>query len=143
MSEALIFASTKPQYDGILFNELQTQCTKITSSNIGRSCCVQKWFLTFRTIFVHNMFSPCSAKRRASYKDLTVRKCLFPFNETRVWCGSCWKISYRLVMLFVGLILEVGLFWHFVAWNRTATWKSSYFGEYFSQDVAGWCRVLA
>ena len=29
-------------------------------------------FLTFRTIFVQNMFSPCSAKRRASDKDLPV-----------------------------------------------------------------------
>ena len=27
---------------------------------------------TFRTIFVHNMFSPCFAKRRASDKDLPV-----------------------------------------------------------------------
>ena len=33
---------------------------------------VQKLFLTFRTIFVHNMFSPCSAKRRVSDKDLTL-----------------------------------------------------------------------
>ena len=43
---------------------------KIPSSNLGRTCCAQKLFLTFRTIFVHNMFSPCSAKRRASDKDL-------------------------------------------------------------------------
>ena len=32
----------------------------------------QKLFLTFRTIFVHNMVSPCSAKRRVSDKDLPV-----------------------------------------------------------------------
>ena len=44
----------------------------IPSSNLGRTCCVQILFLTFRTIFVHNMFSPCSAKRRASDKDLPV-----------------------------------------------------------------------
>ena len=31
---------------------------KIPSSNLGRTCCVQKLFPTFRTIFVHNMFSP-------------------------------------------------------------------------------------
>ena len=55
LSEALIFASTNPQYDNI---ELQVQYMKIPSSNLGRSCCVQKLFLTFRTIFVHNM---CSA----------------------------------------------------------------------------------
>ena len=70
LSEALIFASTKPKYDNILFIELQVQYMKIPSSNLG---CVQKLFLTFRTIFVHNMFSPWSAKRWASDKDLPVR----------------------------------------------------------------------
>ena len=70
LSEALIFASTNPQYDNNLFNELQVQYVKITSSNLGRTRCVQKLFLTFRTIFLHNMSSPCSAKRRAYEKDL-------------------------------------------------------------------------
>ena len=51
LSEALIFASTKPQYDDRLFNELQVQYMKIPSSNLGRTC---------------------SAKRRASDKDLPV-----------------------------------------------------------------------
>ena len=69
LSEALIFASNNPQCDNRLFIELQLQYMKIPSSNLGRTCCVQKLFLTFRTIFVHNMFSPCSAKRRASDKD--------------------------------------------------------------------------
>ena len=72
LSEALIFVSTNPQYDDRLFIELQVQYMKIPSSNLGRTCCVQKLFLTFRTIFVHNMFSPCSALRRASDKDLPV-----------------------------------------------------------------------
>ena len=45
---------------------------KFQAQNMGRTCCVQKLFLTFRTISVHNMFSPCSAKRRASDKDLPV-----------------------------------------------------------------------
>ena len=48
LSEALIFASTNPQYDDRLFMELQVQYMKIS------------------------MFSPCSAKRRASDKDLPV-----------------------------------------------------------------------
>ena len=60
MSEALIFASTNPQYDYRLFIELQVQYMKIPSSNLGRTCCVQKFFLTFRTFFVHKMFSTCS-----------------------------------------------------------------------------------
>ena len=74
LSEALIFESTNPQYDDRLFIELQVQYMKIPSSNLGRTCCVQKLFLTFRTILVHNMFSPCSAKIRASDKDLSVQK---------------------------------------------------------------------
>ena len=68
LSEALIFASTNPQYDYRLFIELQVQYMKIPSSNVGRTCCVKKLFLTF-----NNMFSPCSAKRRASDKDLPVQ----------------------------------------------------------------------
>ena len=72
MSEAHIFASTNPPYDDRLFIELQVQYMKIASPNLGRTCFVQKLFLTFRTIFVNNMFSPCSAKRRTSDKDLPV-----------------------------------------------------------------------
>ena len=72
LSEALICASTNPQYDYRLFIELQVQYMKIPSSNLGRTCCVQNLFPTFRTTFVHNMFSPCSAKQRASDKDLPV-----------------------------------------------------------------------
>ena len=85
LSEALIFASSNPQYDDRFFIELQVQYMKIPSSILGRTCCVQKLFLTFRTIFVHNMFSPCSAKRRASDKDLPVQnvlsKCQIPSNR--------------------------------------------------------------
>ena len=40
LSEALIFASTNPQYDDRLFIELQVQYMKIPSSNLGRTCCV-------------------------------------------------------------------------------------------------------
>ena len=64
---------------------------KIPSSNLGRTCCVQKLFLTFRTIFVHNMFSPCSAKRRSSDKDLPVfvrfYVLMLPFKQTPVRVG--------------------------------------------------------
>ena len=83
LSEALIFALTNPQYDNRLFIELQVQYMKILSSNLRRTCCVQKLFLTFRTIFVHNMFSPCSAKRRASEKDLPVKELLTMKNTLK------------------------------------------------------------
>ena len=69
LSEALIFAS---QYEDRLFIELQVQYMKMPSSNLGRTCCVQKLFPTFRTILLHNTFSPYSAKRRASDNDLPV-----------------------------------------------------------------------
>ena len=36
LSEALIFASTNPQYDDRLFIELQFQYMKIPSSNLGK-----------------------------------------------------------------------------------------------------------
>ena len=67
-------ASIHPRYDDRLFIELQVKYMKIPSSNLGRTCCVRKLFLAFRTIFVHDMFSPCSAKRRASDKDLPVQE---------------------------------------------------------------------
>ena len=53
--EAFILASTNPQYDKRLFNELQVQYMKIQSSEHGE-----------------NMFFPCSTKIRASDKDLPV-----------------------------------------------------------------------
>ena len=51
MSEALILGSTNPQYDKRLFIDLAVQYTKTTSS---------EHVLTFRTIYAHNMFTPCS-----------------------------------------------------------------------------------
>ena len=59
MSEALIFASTNPQYDNRLFIELPVQYMEIPSSehgeNMRRTYCAQKLFfvfvLTFRTLF--------------------------------------------------------------------------------------------
>ena len=71
MSEALIFASTNPQYDNRLFIELPVQYTKIPSSehveNIGRTwvehvvhiSCSECQNKNKKTICVH-MFSPCS-----------------------------------------------------------------------------------
>ena len=40
--------------------------------NMMTDCSLHYKFNAFRTIFVHNMFSSCSAKRRASDKDLPV-----------------------------------------------------------------------
>ena len=42
---------------------------KFQAQNMGRTCCVQKLFLKFRTIYVHNMFSPCSAKSKSFWQS--------------------------------------------------------------------------
>ena len=62
LSEALIFASTNLQYDNRLFIELPVKYMKLQAHNALRTCCVHKlvFVLTFRTIYVHNMFSTCS-----------------------------------------------------------------------------------
>ena len=64
MSEALIFASTNPQYDNRLSIELPVLTWKLQAQNMRRTCCLQKLFfvfvLTFKTIYVSNMFSTCS-----------------------------------------------------------------------------------
>ena len=86
LSEALIFASANPQYNNRVFIELQVQHMKIPSSNLGRICCVQKLFLTFRTIFVNIMISQSSAKRRASDKDLPV----LCDHDRFSWFIICW-----------------------------------------------------
>ena len=69
MSEALIFGSTNPRYDNRMFIELPVQYMKITSSEhsqnpfrmLSEHVLYTNWFffvfvLTFRTIYVHNMF---------------------------------------------------------------------------------------
>ena len=60
-SEALILASSNPQYDKRLLIELQVQYMKIPSSkHVENLVCTQIVFfvfvLTFRTIYVHNMY---------------------------------------------------------------------------------------
>ena len=55
LSEALILASTNPQYDKILFIDLPVQYMKTTSSeHVVYTNCF--FVLTFKTIFEHNMF---------------------------------------------------------------------------------------
>ena len=39
-------------------------------------------------------------------RPFNVRKCLFPFNWPRVWCGSCWKIlKWYLLLILIGFDL--------------------------------------
>jgi hypothetical protein len=89
MSEALILESVNPQYDERLFIDFQEKY-KFTT------CCVQKlffwFFLTFKTIFVHNMLWTC------------------------IFLGSQWTISRHIVGWLVqewGLLKKIYLYFIF------------------------------
>ena len=80
-------------------------CTwKLQAQNMGRTCCVHKllFVLTFRTIYVHNMFSLCSelaismnnllsyyglvaARISASEKDLPVQRQRFSPHSVKTY----------------------------------------------------------
>ena len=56
-SDALILASTNPEYDKRLSFELQVQCMKIPSSeHVVYKDCFLVFVLTLKTIYVHNLF---------------------------------------------------------------------------------------
>ena len=99
---------------------------KLQAQNMGRTCCAQKLFfvfvLTFKTICVHNLFSPCSdlvvfmywtgksmnnflsycglvdPRISASDKDLPVR--VLGFNEVFCLCSQCrYEVWIRIQIL--------------------------------------------
>ena len=70
LSEALIIASTNPQYDDRFFHWFTSSIHENSKLKPWKN--MLKLFLKFRTIFVHDMFSQWSAQRRASDKDLPV-----------------------------------------------------------------------
>jgi hypothetical protein len=71
LSEALIFALTNPQYDERLFIELQVQYMKIPSSNLGRTCCVQK---LFQNNFCTQHVLPMFCKKKSFWQRFTCNK---------------------------------------------------------------------
>ena len=58
LSEALIFASTNPQYDEIVHWITSSIHENSKLKPWGEYVVYINWFLAFRTISVHNMFSP-------------------------------------------------------------------------------------
>ena len=127
LSEAHIFVSTNPQYDGRLFIELQVQYMKIPSSNLGATCCVQKLFPTFRTIFVHYMISPCSAKKRASDKDLPVLVVLLTGQLKPA--RTVLTYLHRTVPPSMGLSIWCGLVCTGLEWARSLAQTSARIGR--------------
>ena len=76
---------------------------------MGRTCCVQKLFFTFRTINVHNMFSQCSVKIRASNKDLPVKEFHCWYFNAKVRSVTNFKFNVFLDVDFP--ILNINLRW--------------------------------
>ena len=74
MSEALIFASTNPQYDDRLFIELQVQYLKIPSSYLGRTCCVSTEIISdIQNNFCTQHVLPMFCKKKCFWQRLTCR----------------------------------------------------------------------
>ena len=69
LSEALIFASTNPQYDNRLFIFHENCKLRIPAEHVVYTNCCFCFVLTFRTILVHNMFWRCCELLK---KDLSV-----------------------------------------------------------------------
>ena len=107
-----------------MFVKLQAQYMKIPSSNLGRTCCVQKLFLTFRKFFVHNMFSPCSAKRKASDKDLPVLSNFKTKRKTfQIFVAFSENLDFKFNYHFIKISI-VGVMVFFLYKNRCYfVWK--------------------
>ena len=84
LSEALIFASTYPQYNDRLFIEIHEN-SKI---KLGEIMLCTEIVFDIQNNFVHNMFSPCFAERRFSDKDLPV--------QLIMGLGHVWKICSKM-----------------------------------------------
>ena len=117
LSEALIFASTNPQYDDWLFYDLRVQYMKIPSSeDVKNMLCTQIVFFvfTFRTIYVQNMFLTCSEhgifmywtcksmKQFLSYFGLVDAKINASEKDLPVWkCNAMWREVMPIGCLFM------------------------------------------
>jgi hypothetical protein len=100
---------------------------KIPSSNLGRTCCVQKLFLTLRTIFVHNMFSPMFCKKRASDKDLPVLVVLLTGQLKPA--RTVLTYLHRTVPPSMGLSIWCGLVCTGLEWARSLAQTSARIGR--------------
>ena len=80
LSEALVFASTNPQYDDRLFIVHENCKIRIpTEHGVYTNCCFC-FVLTFRTILVHNMFCRCCELLKKIYLYIPKNHCLLCFS---------------------------------------------------------------
>ena len=125
LSEYFIFTSTNPQYDNRFFIELQVQYMKIPCSNLGRTCCVQKLFLTFRTIFVQNILS-MFCKKKSFWQRFT---CTYGWRFLCELDMNPYKGSPRLVWFFYQWVFSRGIVSKSWNWPIKIS-KSPFFHKY-------------
>ena len=77
MSEALIFASSNPQYDDRLFIELQVQYMKIPSSEHGENMLCTEIVFDIQNNFCTQHVLPKFCKRKSFWQDLPVNILIF------------------------------------------------------------------
>ena len=101
LSEALIFASTNPQYDDRLFIELQLQYMKIPSSNLGRTCLYRNYFWHSEQ-FLYTTCFPMFCKKKSFWQRFT---CILNFLQCLVYCDKqFWtEFFFKKSILFFDL----------------------------------------
>ena len=92
MSEALIFASTNPQYDNRLFIVHENCKLRIPAEHVVYTNCCFCFVLTFRTILVHNMFCRCCELLKNIYLYLCKHFLLF---LARNWVYLWWIVLLK------------------------------------------------
>ena len=106
LSEALIFASTNPQYDYRLFIVHENCKLRIPAEYVVYTNCCFCFVLTFRTILVHNMFYRCCEllKKIYLYQIKPNIWNLFKVVLIELWpCLFTTKLSYAQLFKWVKL----------------------------------------
>ena len=91
---------------------------KIPSSNLGRTCYVQKLFLTFRTIFVHTIFSPTFSKKKSFWQRFTCTN----YRRKSTWYKGCQLLCNKWRLVWLWKLAE--LRWNLPQKERQILYKS-------------------
>ena len=94
MSEALIFASTNPQYDDRLFIEFQVQYMKIPSSKLGEHVVYRSYFWHSEQ-FLYKTGSPHVLQKEKLQTKFTciINTALFLWWQIPIWSPCCSEQS--------------------------------------------------
>ena len=104
MSEALIFASTNPQYDNRLFTFHENSKLRIPAELVVYTNCCFCFVLTFRTILVHNLF----CRRRELLKNMYLYNVHWAQNASKHSVAYCSGFARTLVLASFAVASENG-----------------------------------